>query len=186
MERRAAHDARPVPHPCPLDAPADKMARSQRPLSKQGESMRGPFILAAGAVFVLSLSCEAPNCTRISTIYTTSVNAVADAGPRAGLPVARFDLSQNFLTHEPLGCVGAPSQDVGAVDLTVTSTATVTQRVDYAIQGLNSVNNPVWSFEDTLVAIAPGQTVTVGRVAVTPTRVDLGARVVFKEVLPEP
>ena len=148
--------------------------------------MREPFILAAGVVLMLSLGCEAPKCTRVSTIYTTSVNAIADAGPRSGLPVARFDLSQDFLTHTPVGCIGAPTEDVGVVDLTVTSTAPVTQWVDFAIRGVNSEATPVWSFEDTLVALAPGQTVPIGRVAVTTTRVDLGARVVLKTVLPLP
>jgi hypothetical protein len=148
--------------------------------------MREPFILVAGVVLVLSLGCEAPKCTRVSTIYTTSVNAIAEAGPRSGLPVARFDLSQNFLTHTPVGCIGAPTQDVGAVELSVTSTAPVTQWVDYAIRGVNSQETPVWSFEDTLVALAPGQTIPIGQVAVTTTRVDLGARVVLKTVLPLP
>jgi hypothetical protein len=148
--------------------------------------MQVRFSLAAGAMLMLSVGCESPMCTRTSTIYTATVSAVATAGPRIGQPVARFDLTQDFLSHTPVGCLGAPTADVGVVDMTITSTATVSQRVEYAVQGLNALSVPVWSYEGVIPVLAAGQTVTVSRVAVSATKLESGARVVLKEVLPVP
>jgi hypothetical protein len=147
--------------------------------------MRRRMFPAAAAAFVVSWGCKMPTCVATTTPYTYSVDMAATAGPRSGLPVAHFDVVQNFVAHAPLGCDGAPTQDVGAVTLSIRSTAPVAQTFLYSVQGLNEIG-PVWAYEDTVKAIAPGQTLTVNRIAVTPLKLTFGARVLLKDVLPLP
>jgi hypothetical protein len=151
--------------------------------------MRRPMFLAATAAGAAAAAvlwgCKMPTCVATETPYAYGVDLAATAGPRSGLPVAHFDVVQNFVTHAPIGCDGAPTQDVGAVTLSITSTAPVAQYFLYSVQGLNAVG-PVWAYEDTVKSIAPGQTLTVQRIAVSPLKLTFGARVLLKDVTPLP
>jgi hypothetical protein len=127
--------------------------------------------------------CADEKCTVTTTQYTTSVTTVGYVGPTLGKPVARFDLTQDFISHEPYAaCAQGPLQDVGAVRLSVTSTATAPLAIEYDVQGLNADSIPVWSQPGLIQRIMPGETVEVGQISVSPTHVDHGARVILKSV----
>jgi len=118
-------------------------------------------------------------------MLTASVDAKGIAGPTLGLPVARFDLKQHFVSHTPYSaCAQGPLEDVGSVELTVTSTSAVPLTIFYDVQGLNPSGNPVWSYEDSLgVHLTPQQAVTKGQIVVTPQRLDAGTRVLLTRIL---
>jgi len=128
-------------------------------------------------------ACGGDKCVEKSTQYAFSVSTVGYAGATQGLPVARFDLTQNLITHEPYeACAQGPLVDVGVVDLTITSLASTPLFIKYDVQGLNPSGNPVWSHADTLgLVIAPSQSISVGQIAVTPQSLGDGkARVLLQ------
>jgi hypothetical protein len=136
---------------------------------------------------VLSAGCHAAECITQSTDYTNSVSTVGYVGPTLGKPVARFDLTQHFISHTPYAaCAQGPLQDVGVVELTITSLASTPLSIAYDVQGLNASGNMMWNYASKVVRIMPNETVSVGQVAVTPVRVDLGAKVVLTAVDPVP
>ena len=126
--------------------------------------------------------CADEKCIVSTTQYTTSVTTVGYVGPTLGQPVARFDLTQDFISHEPYAaCAQGPLQDVGAVRLSVTSIAATPLAIEFDVQGLNADSIPVWSQPGQIQRIAPGQTVEVGQISTSPTHVDHGAKV---DILP--
>jgi hypothetical protein len=127
--------------------------------------------------------CADEKCIVTTTQYATSVTTVGYVGPTLGQPVARFDLTQEFVSHEPYAaCAQGPLQDVGAVRLSVTSTASTPLAIEFDVQGLNADSIPVWSQPGQIQRIMPGQTVDVGQISVSPTHVDHGAKVILKSV----
>ena len=130
-------------------------------------------LLAVGA-------CKDEQCVVQTTQYTASVTTTGYFGPTTGQPVARFDLTQDFITHTPYAaCAQGPLQDVGNVSLTITSLAPKPVFIKYDVQGLNTSGIPVWSHADTIgFTLAPSQTVSVGQIITSPQQLgDGGARV---------
>ena len=144
----------------------------------------GHCIARVALVTLLAVAgCGGPECVTQTTQYSKSVNTVGYAGPTQGQPVARFDLTQDFVTHTPYkACAQGPLQDVGAVRLTVTSMASTPLAIEYDVQGLNAVGVMIWDRAGTIQRIMPNETVEVGDVGVSPTHVDVGARVVLTSV----
>ena len=143
----------------------------------------------AAISFCFLAACGGEKCVEKNTQYAFSVSTVGYAGATQGLPVARFDLTQNFITHEPYeACAQGPLVDVGVVDLTITSLASTPLFIKYDVQGLNTSGTPVWSHADTLgTVIAPSQSISVGQIAVTPQSLGDGkARVLLQaaEIVP--
>ena len=127
--------------------------------------------------------CDGEKCITTTTQYVTTVSTVGYVGPTQGQPVARFDLTQDFISHTPYeACAQGPLQDVGAVHLSVTSTASTPLAIEYDVQGLNADGIPVWFQPGVIQRIDPNQTLDMGTISVSPTHVDLGARVVLKAV----
>ena len=122
-----------------------------------------PFATIA---IVLAVGCGGAEC-KVSTVqYTKSLDAVGYAGATQGVTVARFDLTQDFITHTPYeACAQGPLADAGNVKLKIISLASAPVFLKYDVQGLNASGNPVWSHADTLgLRIAPNQTVDVGTI----------------------
>jgi hypothetical protein len=135
------------------------------------------------ATLLLVAGCSDEKCVTQTTQYKTSVNAVGLAGTTEGVPVARFDLTQDFISHTPYeACAQGPLQDVGIVRLTVTSTASTPLAIEYDVQGINADGVMVWFQPGLIQRITPGESVEVGTVGVTPTHVDQGARVILTSV----
>ena len=127
--------------------------------------------------------CGNERCVTSSTQYTTTVSTVGYVGPTQGQPVARFDLTQDFITHTPYeACAQGPLQDVGVVRLSVTSTASTPLKLEYDVQGLNADGIPVWFQPGVIQRIDPKETLDMGTITVSPTRVNLGAKVVLTSV----
>ena len=132
-------------------------------------------LLAAGA-------CRDEQCVVQTTQYTASVNTVGYYGPTTGQPVARFDLTQDFVSHTPYSaCAQGPLQDVGVVTLRVTSLSSAPLALAFDVQGLNKEGIPVWMQPMVIARLDPNQTVDLGQVTVSPTRLDLGAKVVLTQ-----
>ena len=121
--------------------------------------------LAAIAI-VLVVGCGGSECKVSDVMYTKSLNAVGYAGATQGVTVARFDLTQDFITHTPYeACAQGPLADAGNVSLKITSLASAPVFIKYDVQGLNASGTPVWSHADTLgLRIAPNQIVDVGTI----------------------
>jgi hypothetical protein len=140
-----------------------------------------------GRVLLVSLlavaGCGGEKCVTTTTQYTTTVSTVGYVGPTQGQPVARFDLTQDFINHTPYeACAQGPLQDVGVVRLTVTSLASTPLAIAYDVQGLNVDGVPVWFQPGVIQRINPKETLDMGEVTVSPTRVNLGAKVVLTSV----
>ena len=135
-------------------------------------------------VSLLALAgCGSEKCITTTSQYTTSVNTVGYVGPTQGQPVARFDLTQDFVNHTPYeACAQGPLQDVGVVHLSVTSTSSTPLRLEYDVQGLNADGIPVWFQPGVIQRIDPKETLDMGTITVSPTRVNLGAKVVLTAV----
>jgi hypothetical protein len=120
----------------------------------------------AAIALVLVVGCGGSECKVQDVTYTKSLNAVGYAGATQGVTVARFDLTQDFITHTPYeACAQGPLADAGNVSLTITSVAPQPVFIKYDVQGLNASGTPVWSHADTLgVRIAPNQTLNVGTI----------------------
>jgi hypothetical protein len=141
----------------------------------------------AMVLLVITSGCKDENCVTRTTQYATTVNTVGYSGPTAGLPVARFDVKQNYISHTPYeACITGPLEDVGTIDLTITSIAAWPVSFAYELQGVNEAGNPMWFYRDSVARLGMGQTLSVGRVATSPARVDLGARVIFTYVAQVP
>ena len=129
------------------------------------------------------VACSDEQCVVKTTQYTASVSTVGYVGPTEGKPVARFDLTQDFISHEPYAaCAEGPLQDVGVVTLKVTSLAATPLAIEYDVQGVNAEGTLMWSQAGVIQRINPGETLDVGEVSVSPTKVDAGARVILKSV----
>lgn len=140
-----------------------------------------------GRVVLVSLlavaGCGEEKCVTTTAQYTTTVSTVGYVGPTQGQPVARFDLTQDFIYHTPYeACAQGPLQDVGVVRLTVTSTASTPLSIAYDVQGLNADGIPVWFQPGVIQRINPQETLDMGELTVSPTRVNLGAKVVLTSV----
>jgi hypothetical protein len=143
---------------------------------------RSSRIAALSMVFLAACGAD---CVTSDEILTASVPTTGVAGPTLGQPVARFDLKQHYVSHTPYSaCAQGPLQDVGPVELSVTSTSAVPLTVFYSVQGLNPSGNPVWSYDDSVgVHLTPQQTVAKGQIVVTPQRLDTGTRVLLTRIL---
>jgi hypothetical protein len=139
--------------------------------------------LAAILGAVVAMGCRGPECTVSTTQYSTSVSALGYNGPTQGVPVARFNLTQDFISHTPYAaCTEGPLQDVGVIRATVTNISSVPLLLTFDLQGLNASGIMVWDQVRTVERIMPNETVDLGDVSVSPTHVDLGAKVVFTAV----
>jgi hypothetical protein len=142
----------------------------------------------AAASLMFAAGCQAPECVVQTTQYTTTANAIGYLGPTEGKPVARFDLTQDFITHTPYAaCAQGPLQDVGVVRATVTNIAGAPLAIKFDVQGMGKSGNMVWSHVDSIGRIMPNETLDLGEVGVSPVRLDIGARVVVTAlaILPE-
>jgi hypothetical protein len=139
--------------------------------------------LAALAI-VLTVGCGGGSECKVESVeYTKSVDAVGYVGATQGVTVARFDLTQEFITHRPYSaCAQGPLEDVGNVSLTITSLAPAPVFIKYDVQGLNATGTPVWSHADTLgLTLAPNQTVSVGQISTSTQPLGAGgARVLLQ------
>ena len=120
-------------------------------------------LLAVGA-------CKDERCIVETTQYTTSVTAMAvwETPPS---PVARFDLTQDFVSHTPYtACAQGPTQDVGVVRAKITSLWPVPVRLFYDVQAVGSDSVPRWFHYDSIMVLKPNETVDVGDVITTPTK----------------
>jgi hypothetical protein len=152
-----------------------------------GEAWVGTRSFAV-ALLMLAAACQGPECVVQTTQYSTSVNSVGYIGPTQGQPVARFDLTQDFITHTPYeACAQGPLEDVGAIRATVTNISSLPLLLVFDLQGVNAAGLMVWDHVAKVERILPNETVDLGQVGVSTFHVDLGAKVVFTEVtiLPE-
>ena len=133
-------------------------------------------LLAAGG-------CGGAECVTQTTQYTATVNTVGYFGPLNGQPIARFDLTQDFITHTPYeACAQGPLQDVGVVRLKVTSLAARPLALSFDVQGFNADSIPIWKQPLVIQRIEPNQTLDLGQVTVTPTELRLGAKIIFSAI----
>ena len=142
----------------------------------------------AAALLMFAAACQGSECVVQTTQYTTSVNTVGYIGSTQGKPVARFDLTQDFITHTPYeACAQGPLEDVGAIRATVTNISSQPLLLVFDLQGVNAAGLMVWDHVARVDRILPNETVDLGQVGVSTFHVDLGAKVVFTEVtiLPE-
>jgi hypothetical protein len=133
-------------------------------------------LLAVCAIVLVGCGGGGSEC-KVETIhYTKSLNGVGFGGETQGVTVARFDLTQDFISHTPYAaCAQGPLQDVGNVSLTITSLVPKPILLRYDVQGLNASGLPVWSHPDTLgVTIAPNQTINVGQITTSPQQLGVG------------
>jgi hypothetical protein len=141
----------------------------------------------AAIALVLAVGCGGGSECKVSSVqYTKSLDAVGYVGATQGVTVARFDLTQDFVTHTPYSaCAQGPLEDVGNVSLTIKSLAPAPVFIKYDVQGLNSSGTPVWSHADTVgLTLAPNQTVSVGQIITSSQPLGTGdARVLLQAAL---
>lgn len=120
----------------------------------------------AAFALVLVVGCGGSECKVSTVVYTKSLNAVGYVGATQGVTVARFDLTQDFITHTPYeACAQGPLADAGNVSLKITSVSPQPLFLKYDVQGLDASGNPIWSHADTLgLRIAPSQIIDVGTI----------------------
>lgn len=136
----------------------------------------------AAISIVLVLGCGS-DCKVENVEYTKSLNTVGYAGATQGVPIARFDLTQNFVTHTPYeACAQGPLQDVGVVVLSITSVAPAPVFIKYDVQGLDAAGIPVWSYADTVgFILAPNRTIAIGEITTSTQALGAGgARVLLQ------
>jgi hypothetical protein len=123
-------------------------------------------LLAVGA-------CKDEQCVVSTTQYTSSATAMA-VWETPPTPVARFDLTQDFVSHTPYkACAQGPTQDVGVVRAKTTSLWPVPVKLFYDVQAVGSDSVPVWFHYDSILVFKPNETVDLGEIITTPTK--LGA-----------
>jgi hypothetical protein len=143
---------------------------------------------AALASLVLTAGCRGAECVVSTTQYTTSVDALGYVGETAGKAVARFDLTQDFVSHTPYeACAQGPLQDVGAVHATLTNLTSTPFLIEFDVQGVNASGLMVWDHAARVSRVPANGTVDLGVVGVSPVPVDVGAKVVLTAltILPE-
>jgi len=138
----------------------------------------------AAIVFALVVACGGGSECKVETIhYTKSLNGVSSSGETQGMTVARFDLTQDFVSHTPYAaCASGPLQDVGNVSLSITNLVPKPILLRYDVQGLSADGLPKWSHPDTLgVRLEANQTISVGQIVTTPIQLGVGgARVLLQ------
>lgn len=145
------------------------------------ESRRRIGAVVLASVLLLA-GCGEEKCVVSTTQYTASVTTTGYFGPTTGQKVARFDLTQEFISHTPYrACAQGPLQDVGVVTLKVTSLSAVPLALAFDVQGLNKDSIPVWKQNMVIARLNPGETVDAGQVTVSPTHLDLGALIVLTQ-----
>jgi len=144
----------------------------------------GRRVAAFALVTLLAVGgCGGAECVTQTTQYAANVSTVGNFGPMNGLPIARFDMTQDFITHTPYeACAQGPLQDVGVVRLKVTSLANKALALKFDVQGLNPDGLPVWKQLLVIQRIGPSETLDLGEVIVTPTLLRNGATIVFSDV----
>jgi hypothetical protein len=142
--------------------------------------MHRNVLLATIAILTLTAACGKESCNVENLVFTSTLNGTG-TGTMLDVPVAKFELTQNFLSHTPYAaCTTGPLQDVGVVDLTVTNTYSAPLRITYDLQGLTAGGTGgAWALIDTIPRLGPGESISKTKIAVTTTRLDSGARVVI-------
>jgi len=137
-------------------------------------------LLAVGA-------CKDERCVVETTQYTNTVLAMA-TWETPPTPVARFDLSQDFVSHTPYkACAQGPTQDVGVVRAKITGLWPVPVKLYYDVQGVGSDSIPVWFHYDSVQSVKPNETVDVGEVIITPAKLGtVTPRVLISKILTLP
>ena len=126
----------------------------------------------AAISIVLLAGCGGSECKVENVEYTKSVNATGYAGATQGVTVARFDLTQNFVTHTPYAaCAQGPlrtsvsSRSPSRASRRLPCSSSTTSR------GSTPAALPVWSHADTIgVTIAPNETLAVGQISTSHAR----------------
>jgi hypothetical protein len=140
------------------------------------------------AILALSFlaACGKETCRVENLVFTQTVTGTG-SGALEGVPIARFEVTQNFLSHTPYSaCPTGPLTDVGVADLTVTSLYPSPITLVYDLQGLTSSQVMAWSYRDSLPNFTPGQQITRTRISVSPVKLEQGARVVLVKIQPTP
>jgi len=120
-------------------------------------------LLAVGA-------CKDERCVVSTTQYTSSATAMA-VWETPAKPVARFDLTQDFVSHTPYtACAQGPTQDVGIVRAKATSQWPVPVTLFFYVQALSPDSIPYWFHYDSIMVFKPNETVDLGEVTTTPTK----------------
>ena len=115
-------------------------------------------------------ACKDDRCVVETTQYTTSATAMA-TWVTPNTPVARFDLTQDFVSHTPYkACAQGPLQDVGVVRAKITSLWPVPVKLFYDVQAVGSDSVPRWFHYDSIMVLRPNETYDVGALATTPTK----------------
>jgi hypothetical protein len=141
------------------------------------------FVGVALASLLAVAGCGSEQCVVKTTQYTASVNAIGYSGPTQGKPIARFDLTQDFVSHTPYeACAQGPLQDVGVVRLKVTNTYATPLAIEYDVQGIDTDSIPMWFQPGSIPRILPNETIDLGELVTTPTKLNLGARVILTSV----
>jgi len=105
-------------------------------------------LLAVGA-------CKDQRCVESTTQYTSSATAMA-AWETPPKPVARWDLTQDFVSHTPYeACPQGPNYDVGVVRAKVTSLWPEPVRLYYDAQGVGPDSVPRWFHYDSVMTLKP-------------------------------
>jgi hypothetical protein len=145
--------------------------------------LRACLGFGATMALVAALGCGGPECTVATTQYTTTFTALGNIGATVGKPVARFDLTQDFVSHTPYAaCKEGPLEDVGAIRATVTNVSSTPLVLQFDLQGINARGIMVWDHVARVERLAPNETADLGTVGISPIHVDLGANAVFTEI----
>lgn len=141
--------------------------------------MRRGLCFAAIAAMAFGAACTDPSCTEKLETYTASADAAA---PTGGTTVAHLDLAQTFKTYGPAGCSGEPLQSVGVVTATVSNVTPTPIAISFSLQGLTAGGVPAWHYPDTAWVVVPrmepSQSIDLGEVATTTTKLTGGAKLI--------
>ena len=137
-------------------------------------------LLAVGA-------CKDDQCVVETTQYTSSATAMS-VWETPARPIARWDLTQDFVSHTPYkACAQGPTQDVGVVRAKITGLWPVPVKLYYDVQGVGSDSIPVWFHYDSVQSVKPNETVDVGEVIITPAKLGtVTPRVLISKILTLP
>ncbi|WP_157373373.1 hypothetical protein [Algoriphagus terrigena] len=118
------------------------------------------------------------SCSPTQATYINSVNTVLSNGA----PVANFRFTHDYSAYH----FQCSQTNGGPITATITSSAPVALRFDYLIQGLGATGLNAWSYQGSIIRIAPGEAIFVSQVAQTPVRVDVGVRILLSNVIQVP